>query len=108
MLRGRVAYPQQLTALRLPASLEHPVVHGDQVLLLWSQDGAGSRDSDPPSERGRREPEVLHAVEGDQGACAAQAGLAVDGDGALLRFCMLQKLLDNVVGRGRTVEEVEV
>jgi hypothetical protein len=51
---------------------------------------------------------VLHAVEGDQGACAAQAGLAMDCDGSFLGFGMFQKLLNNVVGRGRTIEEVEV
>lgn len=51
---------------------------------------------------------MLHAVESNEGACAPQSGLAMDGDTAFFLFGRLQEFLDDVVWRGGTIQEVQV
>ena len=53
-------------------------------------------------------PPVLHDVAPDQGARPPQAGLAVDGHCALRLFANLQELLEDLVGRGRSVSEEQL
>ena len=56
---------EELPAISLTAQVKHFTVHIVEVLLLWSQDGAWSRNSDPTDEGCGWEPEVLHAVQAD-------------------------------------------
>ena len=50
------------------------------VKLLGSEDGAGSGDSNPANESLCGDLVVLHGVDADESTCAAEAGLAMDGD----------------------------
>lgn len=80
----------------------------DQVVLLGAQDATRAHDADPPYEVGSGELEMLHCVDADQGACAAQTSLAMDCDGA--RFCLrdAQELTDNGVGGRGPINEEKV
>ena len=57
-----------------------------QVELLWPQNGAGSGNSDPADKGLSIDLEVLHGVDANQRASAAETGLAVHGDCASIRL----------------------
>jgi len=88
--------------------------HLRQVELLWAEDRAGPRDPHPADERLGRDLVVFHCPEADQGACAAETGLAVDRDGAGVITCgkmvvgNLHPLVDDRVRRCGTVYEKQV
>lgn len=58
----------------------------DQIVLLGSQNRARSRNTDPSNEVSCREPEMLHSIDADQGARAAEPCLAMDRNCASLSF----------------------
>ena len=68
---------EELPAISLTAQVKHFTVHIVEILLLGSQDGARSRNPDPPNKGRRREPEVLHAVQTDKRSSSAQTCLTV-------------------------------
>ena len=79
-------------------------------MLLWTKDGSWSSNSDPSDKEGRWELEMLHSIAADEGACATKTSLAVDSDGACLGVAEVsltagQELLDDGVGRGRSIRE---
>ena len=98
----------QLCALCFPAGSHHALIHLNEVILLGAQDGTRSRDSNPPNEGGWRETEVLHAVESNQTARAAQTSLAVDRNTSFFLLCSVEELFNDIVWRRRAIEEVQV
>lgn len=77
-------------------------------MLLRPQDTPRPADPDPPDEVGGAELVVLHGVAADEGACAAQAGFAVHGDGGLRGLCELEEFVDDLEGGGGAVYEVHL
>ena len=85
----------------------------EQVELLWSKDGTGSCDPDPADKGLGRDLVVFHGIEADECARAAEAGLAVDSDGASVRVLEVfltgvHELFDDILGRGRAISEYHV
>lgn len=83
------------------------------VVLLGAEDGAGTGDSDPADEDFSRDLVVLHAVDADQGASAAEASFAVNGDGAGARLsevllAAFNEPVHNILGRHGPVHKDEV
>ena len=56
-------FSHELGAVGLAAQVKHSTIHIVQVLLLWAEDGARPRNSDPTDESRRWETEMLHAVQ---------------------------------------------
>jgi hypothetical protein len=80
---------------------------------LGAEHGARPGDSDPTNEGFSTNLVVLHAVESDQGACAAESRLAVDGDSAGLwvgkvLLAGVDKPFDDFLGRSRAIWEDHV
>ena len=97
--------------LRRVAQVE--VLNLRQVELLGSEHTARSGDSNPADKGFCRDLVVLHSVQADEGACAAQSCLAVDGDGTGAgsgKMCLTggHELLDDGLGRGRAIREDHV
>jgi len=90
------------------AQIHHFLVHVVQVLLLWTQNRSWSGDADPSDKGGGRETEVLHAVEANQRACAAQASFAVHSDGPGFVFGGCEELGHDLVGRSRPINEKQI
>ena len=63
------------------ALLAHRLLHLDEEVLLRAENGARPRDSDPSDEVSCGEVIMLHRVEADQGASAAETSLAVHRKG---------------------------
>ena len=61
----------------------HDGLHVVEVSLLRAEDRARAHDAEPTEALGCGHGVVLEKVEGEEGACAAEACLAVHGDGAL-------------------------
>ena len=75
-----------------------------QIELLGSKNGAGSRDPDPANEGLSRDLVVFHGIEANEGARAAETGLAVDRDGTCVRvlevlFTGGHELVYDILGR---------
>ncbi len=51
---------------------------------------------------------MFHGVQSNQRSCPAEPGFAVNGDSAFFLLDCVQELLDNVVFRSRTIQEVEI
>lgn len=71
---------------------------------MRSENGTWSRYPDPADEGLSRDLVVFHCIEANEGARAAEAGLAVDSDGTcvwvfeVLLTCV-HELVDNILGR---------
>ena len=109
--RGRrsvitIDFGQELPSVGLTAQFEHFTVHIVEVLLLGSQDRARSRYPDPANERGRREPEVLHAVQTDKRSSSAQTCLTMNRNCTLFVFCRSQELRNNFIWRCSSIKEI--
>ena len=68
-------------------------------LLLRAQQAAGPPDAIPADECPRWEAEVLHGVEANERACAAQAHLAVHGHSTGLAVRDVEELGDDLPQR---------
>lgn len=85
----------------------------DHVVLLGAEDGSRSSDSSPADKSLSGYLIVLHAVQADEGAGAAQSGFAVYSDSSCVRVGKVslagaQKLLYDVSGRCRSVNKDHV
>ena len=91
--------------------ISHVVLfHLEHVELLGSEDGARPGNSDPADEGFGGDLIVLHSIQANKGSCATKTSLAVDSDGACLGVAEVsltagQELLDDGVGRGRSIRE---
>ena len=105
---SRRNFSHELATVSLAAQVEHSAVHIVEVLLLGAEDRARPRNSDPSNEGRRREPEMLHAVEANQGARAPQTRLAVDGDRSWFVLGGRQELRHDLIRRCRPIDKEEV
>ena len=85
----------------------------EQVELLWSENGTGSRDTDPADEGLSWDLVVFHGIEADECARAAETRLAVDGDGTCVGvlevfLSAVHELVNDVLGWGRAIGEYHV
>lgn len=76
--------------------------------MLGAEDAAGAEDTDPADKIGGAKTVVFHGPEGDKGAGASEAGLAVHGGAVGVGVHQLNEAFDDVEGRGRTVHEIQV
>ena len=77
----------------------------EQVELLRSKNGTGSRDPDPADKGLCGDLVVFHGIEANECARAAEARLAVDSDSAGVRVLEVlltgvHELVDDILGRG--------
>ena len=105
--------PSALQSLLLWRVTDVLLLDLEQVELLWSKDGAGSRDPDPANKGLSRDLVVFHGIETNEGARAAEAGLAVDGDSASVRvlevlLTCVHELFDDILGRRRAIREYHI
>ena len=85
----------------------------EQVELLGSKNGTGSRDPDPADEGLCRDLVVFHGIEADECARAAETRLAVDSDSACVGVLEVlltgvHELVDDILRRGRAIGEYHV
>ena len=75
--------------------LPHSFFHLDEVVLLGTQDGARTGNSNPSDEVSCWEIVVFHAVESDERPCPPQASLTVYSQGSLLAFGYVYDFVDD-------------
>lgn len=114
VLRALVEFLRgQLTLLRRQVGVNVVWFHLGQVELLWTKDGAGSRNSYPADKALSGDLEVLHCPKTDESTSSAESGLAVDRDSSVVwlievRLNDVEEFSDDVVGWSRSVHEEEV
>ncbi len=74
----------------------------EEEVLLGTEDRPRTTYADPSDHRGRWYLVVLHRIEGNQGPCPSEAGLAVDSDGGLVFLGFVEELLDLLLLAVRT------
>ena len=87
VFRGHLQLARSSTSHRFLGRVCHvQVLDLWKVELLWTEDRAGSRDANPADEGLRRDLVVLHGVDPNKSACAAETCLAVHADGTSTRL----------------------
>ncbi len=77
-------------------------------MLLGSQDRARPTDTNPACEIRSGNAIVLHTVEGNETASAAEARLAVNSHATDGAFGNIEEFLDDLLRRSRAIQEVEI
>ena len=98
----------KLSAVSFPTQVQHSAVHIVEILLLWSQDRARSRNSNPTYEGRWRETEMFHAVQSNQSSRPSETCLTMDSDGTRFVFGGCEELGDNLIRRCSSINEEEV
>jgi len=79
-----------------------------EELLLGSEDTAGSAESHVTDKIRSEALVMLHGVSSNQRTGSSETSLTMDGDSTLFVFGDLEEVLDDLVTRSRTIQEVEI
>ena len=98
----------QVISVFLSTCIKHLLIHLVEVDLLGSENTSRPSDSDPTYESSRREAQMLHGIEGNQGSSSSQTGFAMDGDGSFFLFSDIEEFIYNILRRNGSIGVVEI